>query len=143
MNPNTNTDSNVVNAPVAEAAPVVEKVNKKPGRKPSPDTKVTFWVIEGKRVTQKGKPSVDMLKNRRRVTMPKIDAANYNPEIHGYGEVDPADALEITRRETPKPKKEKAAKVESAPVANATMPVPQNSEVQTVSLTAPTDSVVA
>lgn len=106
---------------------------KRKGRAPSPNTMISFWAIDGKPINHVGKPSIEELKNRRRVTIQKIvGKANYNPEVHGYGEVDPADALEITRRQNAK----EARKVKAtAPVMGATMPAPSNSETVVSSLT--------
>lgn len=116
----TTTETNVA-APTAETTPTVAK---RPGRKPSPETLISFWAINGVRITQKGKPSIEMLQNRRRITMPKMET--YNPDVHGLGEVDPADVLEITRRQLPKTPKAKAV------TTGATMPAPQNTSSEVV-----------
>lgn len=128
----TVTESVNQTAPTESAVATVAPATRK-GRAPSPNTMISFWAIDGKPINHVGKPTIEELKNRRRVTIQKIvGKANYNPEIHGYGEVDPADALEVTRRLAAKDARKAKA---SAPIVGATMPAPSNSETVVSNLT--------
>lgn len=64
-----------------------ETATKTPGRKRSPETKKSFFVIDGVPllgVENRGRPSLEKLRARKLVTMPKYE--NYDSNIHGFGE---------------------------------------------------------
>lgn len=93
----------------------------KPGRKSTGETLKTFYVIadsEGvmRQNYSKGRPSLETLKNRRRVTINKND--EYNPDIHGTGEVVASDLVEIARLEIASAKKSITKRVNKPLVKN-------------------------
>ena len=87
---------------------------KAPGRKASGETMKNVWIYpagDGDYVTRKtvGRPSLDTLKGRRLVTIPKMD--EYLQSVHGIGEVQERDLVEIARLELVNAKKALATTV--------------------------------
>lgn len=101
---------------------------KRPGKKASGTTTKNIWVYNdgnGNYTPRKGivgRPSLETLKSRRLVTIPKND--EYEQAKHGIGEVQERDLIEISRLELVNAKKALATTVAAVtPTSQPSEPV--------------------